>query len=173
MIKVKEFVFASLSVLIVASFVFIFQGYKIKVKPSAFIYNSEIIVSNSQTKSFALSHAVVKPLVKNFTDDKTEIIKPTPSPLPIIPPQILNFVIPTYPEPALKNGVEGISVVAANIGFDGNVKSIAIKTSSGNIDLDNSAAAAVATWKFAPSTQGGLAVASVFEVPVKFIIGEI
>ena len=70
MIKVKEFVFASLSVLIVASFVCIFQGYKIKVKPSAFIYNSEIIVSNSQTKSFALSHAVVKPLVKNFTDDK-------------------------------------------------------------------------------------------------------
>ncbi|MFA4905856.1 MAG: energy transducer TonB [Candidatus Margulisiibacteriota bacterium] len=97
-------------------------------------------------------------------------IKPVSAPLPVIPPQIISAVLPEYPEAALKAGIEGLVMVQAYVGLNGAVEKAEAKTSSGNADLDQSAARAVAQWKFTPATQNGAALASWFEVPVRFSI---
>ena len=171
MIKTKEFAAASLFLLIAASFVLVFHSYKLRPHAAPIIYYNEISVS-SKAIPVSGEKTGLKQIVKSSTnsaDIAKEVPAPVP-PLPIVPPQILNSVIPVYPETAFNKGVEGVSLVAAQIGIDGSVKNIAIKTSSGNIDLDNSAMAAVSSWKFIPSAQGGAAIASVFEVPIKFVI---
>jgi protein TonB len=97
-------------------------------------------------------------------------LKPVSLPLPVLPPQIISQVLPEYPAEALKAGIEGLVLVQAYIGLNGEAERVGIKTSSGNIELDQSAARAVAQWRFAPATQNGAALASWFEVPVRFSI---
>ncbi|OGC13765.1 hypothetical protein A3J90_01490 [candidate division WOR-1 bacterium RIFOXYC2_FULL_37_10] len=175
MIKSKEFAVVSLSMLVAISFVLVFQGYKVKTQSTSIAYYNEIAITGSKTIPVSAEKTIAKPVVKNHAISK-ELAKTSPqvlpTPLPIVPPQILNSVMPTYPEAALKNGIEGFSIVEAKIGIDGSAKNVAIKTSSGNIDLDNSALIAVADWKFVPAAQGGQSIASAFEVPVKFIIND-
>lgn len=97
-------------------------------------------------------------------------IKPVSAPWPVIPPQVLSSVLPEYPRPALESGIEGLVMVQAHIGLSGAAEKVEVKTSSGNPELDQSAAAAVAQWRFSPASQNGSALASWFEVPVRFTI---
>lgn len=96
--------------------------------------------------------------------------RPTSSPLPIIPPRLMSSVLPEYPSMALETGTEGVVMVQAYVGASGAVEKADVKNSSGNSELDRAATQAVAQWRFAPATQNGAALASWFEVPVRFSI---
>ncbi|MBI5699230.1 energy transducer TonB [Candidatus Saganbacteria bacterium] len=97
-------------------------------------------------------------------------IRPVSVPLPVIPPQVVSSVLPEYPSAVLQAGIEGLVMVQAYVGLNGTVEKAEAKTSSGNTELDQSAARAVAQWRFTPASQGGTALASWFEVPVRFSI---
>jgi protein TonB len=90
------------------------------------------------------------------------------APLPIFPPKIIYSVLPQYPASALSQGLEGTTLLSVYVGLSGAAERVEVKTSSGLAALDEAAAAAVAQWKFNPAVQGGAAIASCFEVPVRF-----
>jgi len=92
----------------------------------------------------------------------------TVAPLPLFPPTINYKVLPNYPAAALEQGLTGTVVFSIYIGNDGQPQKIETKTSSGIKELDEAAQTALNQWRFSPATQGGPAVASWFEVPVKF-----
>jgi protein TonB len=96
--------------------------------------------------------------------------RPSAAALPIIPPKVISTVLPEYPTPALKAGTEGLVMVQAYIGSKGTAERVEIKTSSGDPELDQAAIKAVSQWRFAPAAQGGTALNSWFEVPVRFSI---
>lgn len=153
MTKTKELVSSAILILIAASFVSVYflNHRSVSVTAPSFVFE-EVIVQKTAAK------AVPMPL------------KPAATPLPLTPPRLISQVLPLYPEAALKAGVEGIVVVAANVGLDGFVFDVQAKATSGNGELDASALAAVRQWRFSPALQGGSSVASVFEVPVRFAI---
>ena len=98
---------------------------------------------------------------------------PTPkiaAPLPIVPPQIAYSVLPVYPETALEEELEGIVLLSIFVGTSGSPEKVEVKSSSGVTELDGSAIAAVSKWSFEPASQGGKAIASWFEVPVRFAL---
>ena len=90
------------------------------------------------------------------------------TPLLIFPPRISYRVLPNYPASALEQGLGGTAVLSIYVGLRGDPEKIEVKSSSGVAELDQSAATAVSQWKFVPATQGGKAMASWFELPVRF-----
>jgi protein TonB len=92
------------------------------------------------------------------------------APLPILPPQVSCRILPEYPLSALEQGRQGTALLSVYVGVSGTPERIEIRSSSGVSELDRSALAAVSQWKFAPATQGGRAMASWFELPVRFEI---
>jgi TonB family protein len=90
------------------------------------------------------------------------------TPLPIFPPRISYRVLPDYPTSALEQGLGGTTILSIYVGLRGDSEKVEIKSSSGVAELDRSAATAVSQWKFVPATQGGKAIASWFELPVRF-----
>ena len=121
--------------------------------------------------------SALKPTAKSAAVETRpiEIVKTVPAPvsnipMPIFPPKVLSSVLPEYPASALEKGAEGVAVIEVNIALDGSVSDLRIKSSSGSAEMDRSALSAVKQWKFSPALQGGGAIASVFEVPVRFKI---
>jgi TonB family protein len=90
------------------------------------------------------------------------------APLPILPPSISHRILPEYPVSALEQGLEGTVLLSIYVGMNGSAKKVEVKNSSGVSELDTSAVKAVSQWKFNPAAQGGKAVASWFEFPVRF-----
>ncbi len=95
---------------------------------------------------------------------------PKTAPLPIIPPSIASRVLPAYPAGALAKGQEGAILLSVYVGMTGQPEKIVTHTSSGNTELDAAAIKAVSKWKFHSATQGGQAMPSWFELPVRFVI---
>jgi protein TonB len=83
-------------------------------------------------------------------------------------PEAIDKVPPEYPEEARLNAVEGTVVVQALIGQDGLVKDTKIMRSVP--ELDATAVAAVAQWKFKPAKAEGKPVAVWVAVPVRFTL---
>lgn len=77
---------------------------------------------------------------------------------------------PPYPLSARLKGYEGITVIAAEILTDGRAGNLKIKSSSGYGILDQSAVAAVKTWKFDPAREMGKPVSTWVEIPIRFIL---
>ncbi|MBN3032809.1 MAG: energy transducer TonB [Candidatus Saganbacteria bacterium] len=96
--------------------------------------------------------------------------QPPAVPLPIIPPSITYSVLPAYPSAALAKGAEGVVLLSVYVGLTGQPERLETKASSGNQELDAAALKAAGQWRFQPATQGGAALASWFEVPVRFVI---
>ncbi|HTY13593.1 MAG TPA: TonB family protein [Candidatus Omnitrophota bacterium] len=94
--------------------------------------------------------------------------KPASVTVPVIPPRVISEVLPEYPASALEKGTEGVVLVQAYIGASGKPEKVEVKTSSGNAELDSAAVSAVSQWIFSPASQSSAAVASWFEVPVRF-----
>ncbi|MDD5593473.1 MAG: energy transducer TonB [Candidatus Margulisbacteria bacterium] len=132
----------------------VFMGEEIMVQPAA-------KAAPIAARSVALEPTVVK-------------VVPAPQsnilPLPIVPPSIAASILPVYPAQALASGTEGLVLLSVYVGLTGQPERIETKSSSGNAGLDESAAKAVSQWRFLPATQGGAAIASRFEVPVRFVI---
>jgi TonB family protein len=94
----------------------------------------------------------------------------TSLPLPIVPPSVTSQVLPAYPATALQHGVEGAVVLSVLVGLSGQADQIMVKASSGAEALDAAAVQAVKQWRFSPAAQGGSALASWFELPVRFAL---
>lgn len=154
---------------------FYLSRQQVKVSRSAPIFLGEEVMVSQPSKTIPAVFPVAKPA--SVSQAKSTAVKAMPAPvptmavpLPILPPSILSKVLPVYPQTALARGIEGIIVLSALIDLAGQPGNIQVKTSSGDRALDDAAVKAVSQWRFSPAAQGGTALASVFEVPVKFEI---
>jgi TonB family protein len=81
-------------------------------------------------------------------------------------------VMPSYPRSARLAGIEGVCLLKVEVLADGSVGKILIEKSSGSLDLDRSAKAAVSQWQFAPARQGEKRIKAWIMVPVRFRLRE-
>jgi protein TonB len=75
---------------------------------------------------------------------------------------------PFYPRIARLRGWQGVVVVHVAIDESGRAWQVTIRDSSGHPVLDDVALDTVRQWRFSPARQGGRAVASAIEVPIRF-----
>jgi len=75
---------------------------------------------------------------------------------------------PDYPAELACAGVGGQSVLKVVVGPQGMPTDVALLTSSGNSQLDDSAVHRVREWKFNAATRNGQPVATTIQVPVSF-----
>lgn len=79
---------------------------------------------------------------------------------------------PEYPPDALQAGHEGRVLLAVLVSEQGKAARVRLLTSSGFQSLDESAAAAVRTWKFQPAERAGKPTPCWVKVPVNFRIDD-
>ena len=77
-----------------------------------------------------------------------------------------------YPKWASVKDLQGLFVVAVEIRADGTVGRHKIMHSTGHGSLDDAAVAAIQTWRFEPAREGGRAVVSCIQVPVRFVLND-
>ena len=77
---------------------------------------------------------------------------------------------PAYPHEARRLGQEGLVVLIVRINPSGHPTSVELGQSSGFPRLDHSALRTVRRWRFRPTTIGGVAIESVVEVPIRFVL---
>jgi TonB family protein len=82
--------------------------------------------------------------------------------------QSLKRVEPEYPEAARQQGIQGLVVLDATVGQDGEVQQLAVV--SGNPILANAASAAVLKWRFKPFVQNHRAVVFQTRITVDFVL---
>ncbi|WP_433851761.1 energy transducer TonB [Stenotrophomonas nitritireducens] len=75
---------------------------------------------------------------------------------------------PDYPVELACSGVGGQSVLKVVVGPQGAPTDVALLTSSGNSQLDDSAIRRVREWKFKAATRNGQPVPTTIQVPVSF-----
>jgi protein TonB len=75
---------------------------------------------------------------------------------------------PDYPVELACGGVGGQSVLKVVVGPQGTPTDVALLTSSGNSQLDESAIRRVREWKFKAATRNGQPVPTTIQVPVSF-----
>ena len=81
---------------------------------------------------------------------------------------VLQSVMPQYPLESVRAGEEGAAVLQVLVDESGRASDVRVARSSGFERLDEAAIRAVSRWKFAPSTQGSLAVATWGEMEMRF-----
>ena len=79
---------------------------------------------------------------------------------------------PLYPVSARKRGIQGKVLLQLSITAEGKVAAVHVMQSSGFRMLDLSAVNSVKRWRFMPALQDGQAVASVLQVPIRFVLKE-
>jgi len=82
----------------------------------------------------------------------------------------LNNPKPSYPRLSKRMGEQGEVRLRVLVGVDGRVVSVGLGRSSGFERLDESAMESVKTWRFKPASQGGEALETWVEVPIKFVL---
>jgi protein TonB len=91
---------------------------------------------------------------------------------PIIPPRPVAGMetnrAPAYPEIARRRGEQGNVMLRVNVSADGAPLAVDLAATSGYPSLDAAAQSAVRQWRFVPATQGGISIAAVAEIPVRF-----
>ena len=75
---------------------------------------------------------------------------------------------PPYPTSARRAKQEGLVLLRLKVDKDGRVQNVEIQETSGHTVLDQSAAAAVQTWRFEPARRGAQPVDATVEVPIRF-----
>ena len=86
-------------------------------------------------------------------------------------PTRIRHILPSYPRSARLAGIEGISLLKAEVLPDGSVGRVVVEASSGNLELDRAASAAVSQWRFAPARQGDRRIKCWVRIPVRFQLG--
>lgn len=131
-------------------------------KSAPVFFGEEVIVQRAATAAVAKTAATVV---------ASPVVPPkVAASLPIVPPSITFKVLPVYPAAALEKGREGAVLLSVYVGPAGVPEKVEMRTSSGISELDDAAAKAVSQWRFSPATQGGTALASWLEIPVRFQI---
>jgi periplasmic protein TonB len=85
-----------------------------------------------------------------------------------IKPAYLKNPPPGYPEVSRRRGEEGVVVLVALVGADGEIKELKVKESSGFEKLDQAAVMAVKKWRFQPAKMGMIDISSEVEIPIRF-----
>ena len=80
---------------------------------------------------------------------------------------------PLYPAAARRRGMQGVVLLGVNINKTGHVEKINILQTSGFRVLDRSAIKSVKSWRFIPAQQDKQAVASIIEIPIRFMLNDI
>ncbi len=83
-------------------------------------------------------------------------------------PVTLTQTVPAYPSVARRRRLQGVVVVAVEIGADGAAQSVVVQCSSGYPVLDSAALDAVRNWRFTPARRAGQAVRAAVQVPIRF-----
>lgn len=94
----------------------------------------------------------------------------TPAAPAIAPTEVaaLKTPPPEYPPLLACQGVGGTSVLKVIVGPQGTPTEVAVVTSSGNAQLDDSATTRVRQWQFKAATRNGQPVPTTIQVPVTF-----
>lgn len=79
-------------------------------------------------------------------------------------------VRPSYPSSALRQGIQGTTMLKVHVLIDGRVGDVLVQQSAGHPDLDEAAIAAVRRWRFEPARRGSDPVAMWVLLPVEFQI---
>ena len=91
---------------------------------------------------------------------------------PVTPPDFnvafLRNPAPRYPPVARRNGEQGTVTLKVLVTREGVPASVSVETTSGSASLDQAAADAVKSWRFAPARQGAQTVEAWVLVPVVF-----
>lgn len=103
------------------------------------------------------------------------VIEALPLPQPVLLSGELSVACPERPPPdypglSMRMNEQGKVVLRVEIGEDGRVANVEVKTSSGFRRLDDAALSAVKTWRCKPSVRNGVAVRAVALQPFNFIL---
>jgi protein TonB len=101
----------------------------------------------------------------------SEAAASAPAPAYVAPSQHATYLDnpkPAYPTVARKRGMGGRVVLRVQVRRDGTVSGVEVAQSTGYSVLDRAARSAVVHWRFAPATQGGVAVEGEVLVPFDF-----
>lgn len=94
------------------------------------------------------------------------------APLPVVAPRFdadyLDNPRPAYPGSSRRRGEEGRVVLRVFVDAEGRAAKVEVQESSGHNRLDESAAIAVARWRFVPARRGSEPLAAWVRVPVVF-----
>ncbi|MFH1825775.1 MAG: energy transducer TonB [bacterium] len=154
------------------------KTYNLNLVSLSFILVAALMVGLVISRPLSVGRSQVMPVfmgeeISAVKAKTIAIAQPVPqpkvlAPMPIVPPSVSYSVLPEYPVSALRQGIEGVTVLSLYVGLNGAAEKVAVKSSSGTEALDQSAVAAVSQWQFAPASQAGAALASWFEIPVRF-----
>lgn len=78
--------------------------------------------------------------------------------------------LPEYPWSARRRGREGRVIVRLAVDGDGRPVAVTLVESSGDDSLDRAALETLARWRLMPALHNGRTVASVLEVPIRFVL---
>jgi len=81
---------------------------------------------------------------------------------------VLNWTEPPYPEPARKQGAEGVVVLRVTVSSAGMPETVTLAHSSGRGDFNETAATHVRRARFAPALKDGEPVATTIIFRVRF-----
>ena len=87
-------------------------------------------------------------------------------------PEMLSTFELEYPEPVRKAGIEGTTHLEIGVSATGETETVAVKKSSGNENLDQSAIAAARAMKWKPAHYKGKPVAAQVVLPARFKLSE-
>ncbi|MEE8452613.1 MAG: energy transducer TonB [Thermoguttaceae bacterium] len=88
------------------------------------------------------------------------------------PPRLLDNRPPTYPAHAVRERLEGTTLLRIRITAEGNVAELEVISTSGHPILDAAAVSAVRTWSFLPATSNGHPAATTVRLPIRFALDE-
>lgn len=118
-----------------------------------------------------VEHAVQQAAVAQPASPAPAPVQPvaeSPLELPRYNAAYLSNPPPAYPLSARRRGIEGTTLVRAEIAADGECLRAELKKSSGAEALDQAALEAVKKWRFVPAKRGAQAVVAWVEVPITF-----
>jgi TonB family protein len=140
-----------------------------------FIAHRDFAAPSHRELVFSSTETVVKS-VPQTKSAVIEVAAPLPVPqtavLPIIPPKVVSSILPQYPASVLEEGIEGVTILQVYVEPSGRASDISVAQTSGNTLLDQAAREAVKTWVFQAASQGGGAIASCLQVPIRFNLRE-
>ena len=93
-----------------------------------------------------------------------------PLQLPSSDADYLNNPKPAYPPMSRRLGEQGLVVVRALIGADGNAQKAEVQQSSGYERLDRAAVETALKWRYVPGKRAGVAEAMWFNLPLRFVL---
>ena len=93
---------------------------------------------------------------------------PPPPLAAYVAPRPISVAKPAYPAEASRRHQQGRVIVHCDVGIDGTVSRVSLKSSSGYPLLDDAAVATARSWRFVPATRGGEAVAGSIDQPIDY-----